>query len=72
MPGRGAIDVDGARVEAREIVIATGSAPRLLPGVELTERVITSDEALWYDRIPTSAVVIGAGAVGLEFASFYR
>jgi dihydrolipoamide dehydrogenase len=34
--------------------------------------VITSDEALWYDRIPTSAVVIGAGAVGLEFASMYR
>jgi dihydrolipoamide dehydrogenase len=34
--------------------------------------VITSDEALWYDRIPSSAVVIGAGAVGLEFASMYR
>ena len=44
----------------------------MLPGVELTDRIITSDQALWYDRIPDSAVVIGAGAVGLEFASFYR
>ncbi|HVF08564.1 MAG TPA: dihydrolipoyl dehydrogenase, partial [Actinomycetota bacterium] len=67
-----ALDVDGTRVEATDVVIATGSAPRLLPGVELTDRIITSDQALWYDRIPASAVVIGAGAVGLEFASMYR
>jgi dihydrolipoamide dehydrogenase len=53
-------------------VVATGSAPKMLPGVELSDRVITSDQALWYDRIPDSAVVIGAGAVGLEFASLYR
>jgi dihydrolipoamide dehydrogenase len=72
VPSAAAIDVDGARVEAAEIVIATGSSPKLLPGVSVTDRVITSDQALWYDRIPTSAVVIGAGAVGLEFASFYR
>ena len=72
VPGAAAIDVDGARVEATEIVIATGSAPKLLPGVSISDRIITSDQALWYDRIPTSAVVIGAGAVGLEFASFYR
>jgi dihydrolipoamide dehydrogenase len=72
LPDGPAIDVDGARIEAAEIVIATGSAPKLLPGVSISERIITSDQALWYDRIPTSAVVIGAGAVGLEFASFYR
>jgi dihydrolipoamide dehydrogenase len=72
VPSAAAIDVDGARVEAAEIVIATGSSPKLLPGVSVTDRVITSDQALWYDRIPTSAVVVGAGAVGLEFASFYR
>jgi dihydrolipoamide dehydrogenase len=64
--------VDGIRLEAVDVVIATGSAPRLLPGVELTDRIITSDQALWFDRIPASAVVIGAGAVGLEFASLYR
>lgn len=72
VPGTVALDVGGDRIEAREIVIATGSAPRLLPGVSVTGRIITSDQALWYDRIPESAVVIGAGAVGLEFASLYR
>jgi dihydrolipoamide dehydrogenase len=67
-----AVEVDGERVDAADVVIATGSRPRLLPGIEITDRIITSDEALRYDRIPTSAVVIGAGAVGLEFASLYR
>jgi dihydrolipoamide dehydrogenase len=67
-----AVEVDGARLDATDVVIATGSRPRLLPGVELGERVITSDQALFLDRIPASAIVIGAGAVGLEFASLYR
>jgi dihydrolipoamide dehydrogenase len=71
LPGP-AVEVDGTRYDAGDVVIATGSRPRLLPGLELTDRIITSDQALWYDRIPTSAVVIGAGAVGLEFASIYR
>lgn len=72
VPGSTAVEVDGHRVDATDIVIATGSAPKLLPGLSLTDRIITSDQALWYDRIPTSVVVIGAGAVGLEFASLYR
>jgi dihydrolipoamide dehydrogenase len=67
-----AIEIDGRRVEATNVVLATGSAPRMLPGIEIGPRVITSDEALRYDRIPSSAIVIGAGAVGLEFASAYR
>jgi dihydrolipoyl dehydrogenase len=67
-----AVDVDGRRLDAGDVVLATGSRPRLLPGVELSAHVITSDEALTLDRIPASAVVIGAGAVGLEFASMYR
>jgi dihydrolipoyl dehydrogenase len=70
--GGPAVEVDGARHEAKDVVIASGSRPRMLPGLALSERVITSDQALWYDRIPSSAVVIGAGAVGLEFASIYR
>jgi dihydrolipoamide dehydrogenase len=72
VPGEPSVDVDGQRITAREIVIATGSSPKMLPGVELTDRIITSDQALWYERIPDSAIVIGAGAVGLEFASLYR
>jgi dihydrolipoamide dehydrogenase len=71
VPGPG-LEVDGQPVAATDIVLATGSAPRLLPGVQIGPRVITSDEALRYDRIPSSAIVIGAGAVGLEFASLYR
>ena len=67
-----AVEVDGRRLEATDVVIATGSAPKLLPGLEVSEHVLTSDQALWLDRIPSSAVVIGAGAVGLEFASIYR
>ena len=72
LAGPGAVEVDGRRLEAANVVLATGSAPRLLPGLEIGERVITSDQALGLDRIPASAIVIGAGAVGLEFASLYR
>jgi dihydrolipoyl dehydrogenase len=67
-----AVEVGGRRLEAADVVIATGSRPNLLPGVQIGERIITSDQALVLDRIPDSAVVIGAGAVGLEFASMYR
>ncbi|MEX2274490.1 MAG: dihydrolipoyl dehydrogenase [Actinomycetota bacterium] len=66
------IAVDGRQIHAAEVVIATGSRPRLLPEVAITDRILTSDQALWLDRIPMSVVVIGAGAVGLEFASMYR
>jgi dihydrolipoamide dehydrogenase len=71
LPGP-AVEIGGDRVDAGDVVIATGSRPKLLPRLEIGARVITSDQALRYDRLPSSAVVIGAGAVGLEFASFYR
>jgi dihydrolipoamide dehydrogenase len=67
-----AVEVDGRRIDAGDVIVASGSRPKLLPGIELGERIITSDQALWSDAIPSSAVVIGAGAVGLEFASMYR
>jgi dihydrolipoamide dehydrogenase len=66
------VSVDGKEISAADVVIATGSSPRLLPGVSISDRIITSDQALTSPSIPTSAVVIGAGAVGLEFASLYR
>jgi dihydrolipoamide dehydrogenase len=68
----GRLEVDGDPVDATNVVIATGSSPRLLPDVPVSEHVTTSDQALAASSIPASAVVIGAGAVGLEFASFYR
>jgi dihydrolipoamide dehydrogenase len=67
-----AVEVDGRRLDATDVVIATGSTPKMLPELQVSEHVLTSDQALWLDRIPSSAVVIGAGAVGLEFASIYR
>jgi dihydrolipoamide dehydrogenase len=70
--GPGSLEVNGEAIAAADIVIATGSSPRLLSGLRIGPRVLTSDEALWLDHIPASAIVIGAGAVGLEFASMYR
>jgi dihydrolipoamide dehydrogenase len=53
-------------------VLATGAAPKSLPGMTLDKtRVISSDEALRLDRLPRSVVVIGAGAVGVEFADVF-
>jgi len=67
-----AVEVDGRTIGATDVIVATGSRPKMIPGLEIGEHIITSDQALWFDRIPDSAVVIGAGAVGLEFASMYR
>jgi dihydrolipoamide dehydrogenase len=66
------VEIAGRTLTATDVVVATGSTPRLLPGLEISGRVITSDQALWYGELPSSAVIIGAGAIGLEFASFYR
>jgi dihydrolipoamide dehydrogenase len=59
--------------EGDHIVLATGSEPRSLPGLELDgTRVITSDDALRLDRVPRSVVVLGGGVIGVEFASLWR
>jgi dihydrolipoamide dehydrogenase len=67
-----AVRVDGRSVAANDVVLATGSFPRLLPGMKITDRVITSDQALYRDALPGSVVIIGAGAIGMEFATAYR
>src|SRR5215472_15540402 len=55
------------------IVLATGSVPRSLPGLEIdSSRVITSDDALQLDRVPGSVVILGGGVIGVEFASVWR
>jgi dihydrolipoamide dehydrogenase len=57
----------------REIIVATGSAPRSVPGVEIDrKRIITSDEAIGLTEVPRSIAIIGSGAVGVEFASIFR
>ena len=65
-----AVEVGGQRFEGRHVLLATGSYARTLPGVEIDgTRVITSDHALRLDRVPASAVVLGGGVIGCEFAS---
>jgi dihydrolipoamide dehydrogenase len=55
------------------VVLATGSEPRSLPGLEIDGvKVITSDQALILDRVPSSAVILGGGVIGVEFASIWR
>ncbi|MEV7014123.1 dihydrolipoyl dehydrogenase [Streptosporangium sp. NPDC051022] len=59
--------------EGRNIVLATGSAPRSLPGLDIDgERIITSEHALKLDRVPGSVIVLGGGVIGVEFASVWR
>jgi dihydrolipoamide dehydrogenase len=75
--GRGAVDVTDGETQsiraAREIVIATGSAPKSVPGVEIDrKRIITSDEAIAMREVPKSIIILGSGAVGVEFASIFR
>jgi dihydrolipoamide dehydrogenase len=77
LAGKGAVEiVDGDKQSIavkKEIVVATGSQPRSVPGVEIDrKRIITSDEAINLKAIPKSIVILGSGAVGVEFASIFR
>jgi dihydrolipoamide dehydrogenase len=59
-------------VKTKNIILATGSDARLLPGVQVSDKVLTNVEILSLDRIPKSLLIIGAGAVGVEFGSIFR
>src|SRR6186713_1919695 len=76
LAGNGRIEVtDGSSqtLEAKQIIVATGSQPRSIPGIEIDHtRIITSDEAIALKSVPKSLVILGSGAVGVEFASIYR
>jgi dihydrolipoyl dehydrogenase len=68
-----AVRVGDAVYEGSHVVLATGSEPRSLPGLAIDgQRVITSDDALQLDRVPGSAVILGGGVIGVEFASVWR
>jgi dihydrolipoyl dehydrogenase len=59
--------------QAKHIIIATGARPRVLPGIEPDKKLIwTYFEAMVPDRVPKSLLVVGSGAIGVEFASFFR
>jgi dihydrolipoamide dehydrogenase len=64
---------DGTELSARSIIIATGSKPSVLPGIELDgDRIGSSTEALSYPAVPGHLVVIGAGYIGMELGSVWR
>jgi len=74
-PGKLAVEKDGATttVTAKHIILATGARARALPGLEPDGKLIwTYREAMLPDRMPKSLLVVGSGAIGIEFASFYR
>src|SRR5262249_8241790 len=59
--------------QGKHIIVATGARPRVLPGLEPEKKLIwTYFEAMAPDRMPKSLLVVGSGAIGIEFASFYR
>ena len=66
------VEVNGERYEGKNIVLATGSFARTLPGLDITGRIMTSDQALTLDYVPASAIILGGGVIGVEFASVWR
>jgi len=65
-------DGKAGHLRAKNVILATGSEARMLPGLEVNDRVLTNIEILSLREIPKSLVIVGAGAVGVEFASIYR
>ena len=59
-------------VKAKKVVLATGSDARMLPGYKADDTILTNIEILSIDKLPKSLVVIGSGAVGVEFASIFK
>jgi dihydrolipoamide dehydrogenase len=77
LTGNGGVEIFEGETQTlrarKEIIVATGSAPRGVPGIEIDrKRIITSDEAIGLRDVPKTIVVMGSGAVGVEFASIFN
>ena len=77
LAGSGKVEITegqkGTLAARREIIVATGSQPKSVPGIEIDrKRIITSDEAIHLKEVPKSIVIMGSGAVGVEFGSIFR
>jgi len=66
------VEVDGTTYTGKSVVLATGSHARTLPGLDITGRIMTSDQALNLDYVPGKVIVLGGGVIGVEFASVWR
>lgn len=72
LTGENTVEVNGTTYTGKNIVLATGSYSRSLPGLDIGGKVITSDHALTMETIPSSAIVLGGGVIGCEFASVWK
>lgn len=67
------VEVNGVKYTGKNIVLATGSYPKTLPGLEIDgKQIITSEQAIAMDRVPKSVIVLGGGVIGCEFASVWK
>jgi len=66
------VEAAGRRLVGRHVVLATGSSAKSLPGLEISGRIMTSDQALSLDAVPARVVVLGGGVIGVEFASVFK
>ncbi|MCX6450212.1 MAG: dihydrolipoyl dehydrogenase [Actinobacteria bacterium] len=67
------VEVNGEKYTGTNVVLATGSYPRTLPGLEIDgKQIITSEHAIAMDRVPKSVIVLGGGVIGCEFASVWK
>ncbi len=65
-------DNKASHIKTKNVILATGSEARMIPGLEASDRILTNIEILSLKELPKSLVIVGAGAVGVEFASIYR
>jgi dihydrolipoamide dehydrogenase len=77
LTGNGGVEIVEGELQTlkatKEIIVATGSSPRSVPGISLDyQRIITSDQAIHMKAVPKSIAIMGSGAVGVEFASIFR
>lgn len=72
LAGSNSVQVGDDTYVGKNIVLATGSYSRSLPGLEIGGRVITSEQALQLDYVPNSVIILGGGVIGVEFASVWR
>ena len=66
------VEVNGEQYTGTNVVLATGSYARSLPGLDIGGRIMTSDQALYLDYVPASTIVLGGGVIGVEFASVWK
>ncbi len=70
---RDTVEVNGVRYQGKNVLLATGSYPKTLPGLEIDgKRIVTSDHAMHMDYVPKSVIVLGGGVIGCEFASVWK